>query len=97
MRLVPIAETTIDSFFSTIANHPVMFKKHRNVFLICNIQTLTTLNMRHTLTSIDDLDHFGDILRNNMVNCIYRYFFYYTLLSIHIEIDDIVLRKKCHW
>ncbi|CAM4846833.1 unnamed protein product, partial [Rotaria magnacalcarata] len=37
-------------FFSTIANHP----------------TLATLNMRQNLTSIDDLDHFGDILRNNM-------------------------------
>ncbi|CAF3588150.1 unnamed protein product [Rotaria socialis] len=50
MGWAPIAETTIDSFFSTIANHP----------------TLTTLNMRQNLTSIDDLDHFGDILRNNM-------------------------------
>ncbi|CAF2110676.1 unnamed protein product, partial [Rotaria magnacalcarata] len=50
MGWAPIAETTIDSFFSTIANHP----------------TLATLNMRQNLTSIDDLDHFGDILRNNM-------------------------------
>ena len=63
-----MAERTVDSFFSTIANHPVMFKKYRIIFLICIIQTLTTLNMRQNQSSNDDLDHFGDILRNNMVN-----------------------------
>ncbi|CAF0881347.1 unnamed protein product, partial [Adineta ricciae] len=61
MTWVPIAETTTEYFFSTIANHPVMFKKHRIISLICITQTLTTLNMRQNQSSDADLDHFGDI------------------------------------